>query len=359
MSRRARIPRGSPPARSRGMALLVAILLVALGTMLAATIGYESAMAARRTVSTYAFDQSVLVAEAAEGLAAYGLREVWRANRGPNRTINPNQAWSQPVGPFEVVPGVMLDGQLEDLQGRFNINSLVIPDTSAAGRGNFVVDPEARAAFENLLTLVQVEPRWAGLIIDWIDPDIQPQTPEGAEDSVYMGQNPPYLTPNRYITSISELLALPGFGIERYQKIAPFITALPPDVPINLCSASPQVLDAFLRGNREFSSDVDRFNKERKASGGCYPLPNDYKGIYTQYNPVNQAAQTPNAGVSTQNTVQQGSGFDGHFKSFSTYFRLSTHIVTDSGAEFNVYSLLLQDDAQGTVRPILRSYTPD
>jgi hypothetical protein len=52
-------------------------------------------------------------------------------------------------------------------------------------------------------------------------------------------------------------------------------------------------------------------------------------------------------------------GVTGHFQSTSTYFRLASHITTDSGAEFNVYSLLYQDQSQGSVRPILRSYTPD
>ena len=31
---------------------------------------------------------------------------------------------------------------------------------------------------------------------DWIDPDTVPGVPEGAEDSVYIGQVPPYRTAN-------------------------------------------------------------------------------------------------------------------------------------------------------------------
>ena len=40
-----------------------------MGTIIAATVGYESAMAARRGTATYAFDQSLLVSEGAEALA--------------------------------------------------------------------------------------------------------------------------------------------------------------------------------------------------------------------------------------------------------------------------------------------------
>ena len=109
---------------------------------------------------------------------------------------------------MEVVPGVMLEASLEDLQGRFNLNSLVQPDGTP--------DRVSVAAFTKLLELVGLETKWAPMVVDWIDGDTQPQNVDGAEDSVYMGQTPPYRTANRYITSTSELLALPGFGRDRY-----------------------------------------------------------------------------------------------------------------------------------------------
>ncbi len=69
--------------RQHGLALLVAILFVALGTMIAAAVAYENAMTARRGVATYAFDQSILIAQAAEALAAYGLRQIVQSD--PNQ----------------------------------------------------------------------------------------------------------------------------------------------------------------------------------------------------------------------------------------------------------------------------------
>src|SRR2546430_12752479 len=113
----------------------------------------------------------------------------------------------------------MLEASLEDLQGRFIVNNRVKNDTTA--------DPVQLQAFMQLLARSGVETKWAGYIVDWIDGSITPSIPDGAEDSVYMGQRQPYRTANRYITSASELLALPGFGRERYLKLAPYITALP------------------------------------------------------------------------------------------------------------------------------------
>lgn len=315
--------RASPHAQ-RGIALLVAILLVALGTILAAAIAYENAMTFRRGAATYAFDQALLVQEGAEALAAYGLR---LAQKSDAQHTYASEGWAQPVGPFEVVPGAMLTAQLEDLQGRFNLNNLVREDGTP--------DPVEVTAFQQLLAMLGLEPKWADYVVDWIDRNISPVTPDGAKDSVYMGQTPPYRTPNRYITSTSELLALPGFGHDRYVTLAPFVTALPYGVKLNVCTAKGQVLDAFL-GHGDFSSDPQGLAKNRATATSCFPAQSDY-----------QAAADPATWSKISSKVQMT----------SSYFRL-TSLITIGSTEFNLYSLLLQDSS-GQVRPILRSYTPD
>ncbi|HEV2285344.1 MAG TPA: type II secretion system minor pseudopilin GspK [Steroidobacteraceae bacterium] len=319
-----RIPAGRPPRAQRGIALLVAILLVALGTILAAAIAYENAMTFRRGAATYAFDQALLVQQAAEALAAYGLRLAQKSD--PQHTYA-SEGWAQPVGPVEVVPGVMLTAQLEDLQGRFNLNNLVREDGTP--------DPVQVTAFQQLLAMLGLEPKWAGYLVDWIDRDIVPSVPDGAEDSVYMGQTPPYRTPNRYITSASELLALPGFGHDRYVTLAPYVTALPYGVSLNICTAKGPVLDAYL-GHGDFSSDPEGLTKNRAAATGCFPAISDF-----------QAAAEPAVWKNIAGKLQMT----------SSYFRL-TSLIAIGSSEFNLYSLLLQDPT-GQVRPILRSYTPD
>src|SRR5437016_12943129 len=96
----------NPLRRQRGIALLVAILLVALGTIIAAAVAYENALSARRGTATYAFDQALLIAQGAEALAAYGLRQIPQYDK--DHTY-PGQGRAQPIGPVDVVPGVMPD----------------------------------------------------------------------------------------------------------------------------------------------------------------------------------------------------------------------------------------------------------
>ena len=334
---------GRLPARQRGIALLVAVLLVALGTMIAAAIAYENAMTARRGAATFALDQSVLIGEAAEALAAYGLREVWKSDK---QHIYIGQGWDKPVGPVEVVPDVMLTASLEDLSGRFNLNSLVNADGT--------VNQTAFAAFQQLLSYLEIEPKWAGYIVDWIDPDIVPQNPDGAEDSVYMGQLPPYRTPNMYITSASELLALPGFGHDRYKKLAPYVVALPIDAKLNICTAPGMVLDAYTPGRREFSLDPAGLQKSRESAGACFPSLQEYQQAFQAATPAKPPLTTPGSPTTPQG---QSAESGAQFATNSSYFRL-TSFVTIGSTEFNLYSLLYQD-ATGSVRPLLRSYTPD
>jgi general secretion pathway protein K len=185
--------------------------------------------------------------------------------------------------------------------------------------------------------MLGLETKWAGYLVDWIDADIVPQNPDGAEDTVYMGQTPPYRTPNRYITSISELLALPGFGRDRYLALAPYVTALPKDTKINVCTAKDKVLDAFLgAGHTEFSTDQGALAKNRTSSSGCFPTLSNYQAAFPQ---------------------QRQKIVANYFQQNSSYFRLTSYITIGS-AEFSLYSLLYQD-ATFSVRPIQRSFTPE
>jgi general secretion pathway protein K len=327
------------------VALIVAILLVALGTIIAATVGYENAMAARRGTATFAFDQSIMIGEGAEALAAFGIRQFYQADP---QHIYIGQGWDKPVGPMEVVPGVMLEATLEDMEGRLNINNLVNKDGS--------YNPTYMAAFTKLLELVGLETKWTDMLVDWIDADIQPMNTDGAEDSVYMGQTPPYRTANRYITSTTELLALPGFGRERYLALAPYIAALPVGAgptPLNVCTAKDKVLDAFLPpGQTEFSATAGQLDKNRVANtGGCFPTIDNFN-----------AALGPKPAGGTQGTqgtqgARGNQGTQPKFVTTSAYFRLSSFITIGS-TQFSLYTLLYRDGT-GAVRPIQRSFTPD
>ena len=328
------------PRRQRGVALLIAILLVALGTMIAATLAYDNAMTVRRTMAVLDYDQALLITEGAEDFAAYGLQQTFQnsqsSNNGPAHVIYPAQSWGQPLGPVEAAPGVTLEAQLTDLQGRFNLNDLVNSDGKTANNA-------AISVFQRLLESVGLESKWANDMANWISQSPTPPVPDAASDAAYLEMDPPYHTPNLAVTSASELLALPGFGRERFEKIAPYVTALPEGTLVNYCSASPEVLNAYL-GHEEYS-DPKQFYKDRAAAGGCFPSQQAFQAAYSN---TGLGAGEPLA-TFMQSFTQQT----------SSWFQLTTEVRAGS-TEFVFYSLLyLNPSANGQVRVIQRSDTPN
>lgn len=255
--------RGNAARRQRGIALLVALILVALCTGIAAALTFDTGLGLRRAQGGLAQDQALLLAGGAEAFAAEILVDDLAFG---NAAIHTAQRWHNPIGPLEPLPGVRVTAQLTDLQGRFNLNSLVSPD----GR----VDPVAVEVFRRLLQRLGLEPEWAERMADWIDADDQALT-GGAEDAVYSAATPAYRTAGRPVTTTAELLALLEFGAERYARLAPFVAALPRDATINLCTASGELLDA-LADERQWTGAAEALARNRER--GCFPRPDIFRG---------------------------------------------------------------------------------
>jgi len=305
----------------RGMALLIAIILVAIATTLAVAIGYGGVLFAKRSTSVFTWMQAERFAQGAEGLAAYALQQSLQGSA----VVSPDEIWAQPYGPAELDTGVTLEASLEDLQGRFNINSLI----NAQG----VVDPQQFKQFQALLTLLGMDVGIASQVVDWIDADSEVTQPEGAEDSAYLSLTPAYRTANIPITSISELLALPAMTRAIYDRLTPYITALPPgnNTTLNICTASGVVLDSLAPGQQSFSLNPDQLTAKR--SSGCFP------GI---------------AALQASMPAAQWALIANRVGTSSRYFRLHTWITIGT-TRFTLYSLLARS-AGGTFRPILRTY---
>jgi general secretion pathway protein K len=317
--------------RQRGVALIVAVLIAALAAMLAASVSFKGYLDQRRTGNAVAMDQGFEVALGGEAWAADSLR---RDKQQSSKTDDFTEEWATPIPPIPLDDGNGnsygdFEGQLEDMQGRFNLNSLVVLEG-----GQLKTDPLAVARFERLLELLELEPKWAKIVADWIDSDIQPEFPDGAEDPTYTGLTPPYRTANMPLTRASELLSLANFGLDRYRKLEPFVTALPIGTPINLCTASPELLDALVAGRRQFTMARENTTETRKQR--CFPTRQDFESALS-----NEEKQE----------LVQGKVID----QTSSYFR-ATIWVTIGTTQYTLYSLLYRSGNNGLVRPILRSH---
>ena len=124
--------------------------------------------------------------------------------------------------------------------------------------------------------MLEIEPGWATAMADWIDADAQPGFPDGAEDSVYTGQNPPHLAANMPITRASEFMALPEFGAERFAQAQALRDGAAGREQLNVCTASGIVLDSLSENAREFGLNPDDLANRRKDA--CFPTLEDLKG---------------------------------------------------------------------------------
>jgi general secretion pathway protein K len=213
------------PNAQRGVAILTAILIVAIGTVIAVNLMWQGTLDMRRAEAALAADQGLMFVQGAEAWAADILRQDLVESPDADHL---GEVWATELPPLPVDGGTIM-GRLEDLQGRFNLNNLVGPD----GMENQLM----RRQFERLLNSVEVDPALAGAVVDWLDPDTDLRFPSGGEDVTYSGADPPYRTANTMATSISELMAVAGFDREAYLKVAPYVTALPLGTKLNVNTA--------------------------------------------------------------------------------------------------------------------------
>jgi general secretion pathway protein K len=308
------------PARQRGVALITAVLIVALATILAINVTFRGMVDQRRSANLFALDTGYEIALGAEAWAADFLRK----DAQESQTDHLAETWAQPLPPLPVGEGIgVVEGRLEDMAGRFNINNLINPMDGTT-------DPKAVKQLERLLGMrgIEIEPTWAAAIADWVDADLQPGFPDGAEDSTYTGQDPPHLAANMPVTRISELMVLPGFGIERFRKLKPYIAALPVGTKLNVCTALPPVLDSLFTEDDFVLMRPEDLAARRKE--GCFP---------------------------TLDSLQSKPGFDQIREAVgetSNYFG-ATVWVTIGTTQFTLYSLLARG-GNGPVRPVLRSF---
>ncbi|MDH3947756.1 MAG: type II secretion system minor pseudopilin GspK [Gammaproteobacteria bacterium] len=214
--------------RNRGVALLTVLLVVALATTTAVAMASRQQLDIRRTENTLYQGQALMYLYGVESWSQQFLAQ----DRRDNEIDHNGEDWATRLPPLPVEGG-QVQGLIEDLQGRFNLNSLNQPDDSGK---------LARERFERLLKQLEIKTEIMSTIQDWLDADIDPRFPAGAEDDHYLGQEPAYRTANQNMLSPSELLLLKDMNNEIYEKLRPHVNTLPEATPININTASPEVL---------------------------------------------------------------------------------------------------------------------
>lgn len=218
--------------REKGVALLMALLVVALATSVAAYVAWQSNAWVSQLQSQEAQAQASQMARGGIEFARY----ILKIDNPQVDYLGENWAQKMPTMP---VDGGTLAGSIEDAQSRFNLNNLV--------QGGKASEPDV-AIFRRLLQLLQMPPGLADAVVDWMDVDQETRSPGGAEDNVYLARNPPYRTSGQPLATIDELVHVQGFDAAMVERLRPFVTALPGRTTINVNTAPDIVLAAVFDG---------------------------------------------------------------------------------------------------------------
>lgn len=228
--KQAQCPAGS---RQRGVALITALLVVSLVTVIAVAMATRQHIDVRLTGNLIHGEQAYAYALAAEAWA----RVILRRDDTQSDHDSLDEDWATALPPISVEGG-QVSGKIEDLQGRFNLNNLAIMQDGKVNEADV-------AYFRRLLEILKLEPTLTDALLDWIDADINVRFPDGAEDENYLLGTLPYRTANRPLISTSELRLVAGFDQTAVQLLEPYVTALPQRTHINVNTASPVVLQAM------------------------------------------------------------------------------------------------------------------
>ncbi len=240
--------RARAPARQTGVALITALLIISLVTIISAEMVSDQQLSIRRTGNQLLWDQALQYAQGGEIWARGILKRDLDSDRKTDFADHLNEDWASKL-PMTPIDGGSIGGVIIDLQARFNVNNLYQDNTPDANN-NAAPQKNANEAlnvFKRLLSKLEIEGNIADAVVDWLDPDIDTRFPDGAEDLAYQGGKNPYRTANRRMAHISELRLIKGVNQKVYNKLLPYVTALPTFTTVNVNTASAIVIESLAK----------------------------------------------------------------------------------------------------------------
>jgi len=208
--RATRTPQRATRTPQRGVAIVLAMGVVALAALAATAMMVSQSTWSRQVELIAGHAQAQLLMQAGLDWA----RAVLSDDRRGSNVDYLGEPWALRLPPIPVDNG-SLAGYIEDQQGKFNLNNLL-----KAGKVNF----EQFEHFRRLLSILALPPALADALAERIAADGQ------------------------LLTDVAELALVNGFDDNIRARLRPFVTVLPRFTAVNANTASPEVLAAVVQG---------------------------------------------------------------------------------------------------------------
>jgi general secretion pathway protein K len=277
----------------------MAMLIVVIASAIAVSILHEEKFTIRKSAHIQRSDRAALYAVGLEDWARIYLRK----DREDSKIDSLDEYWATGI-PGLPIEGGYLTGYVEDEQARFNLNSIVLSET-------------ALTRFQRLCDNLEVEKNFIPALMDWIDEDFEIRYPDGMEENY---EN--YRVANREMVDASELLLVHNVTPEIYEKLKPYVTALPGTSTLNVNTMSDVIFQSLAP-----DLDVNQFIEQRKEE--------PYESVDEFVERLQQPIETEGLSVDT------------------SYFRAHGQVM--QGEQPYFLTSLIFRDAQGQTRVIDRT----
>lgn len=231
--------------QQRGIAVITALLLTTLAITVVASLFWQQQVQVRSIENQRLQLQKQWILRGALDWANLILRE----DAKHSSIDNLDEPWAAPLAETRLnqyveygraddnIANVTLSGNISDAQARYNLTNLCI---------NGTINPTEVAAFERMLNNAQINPALAQATaevmaaahhVEELGAGTKPQVAAASSG------NQPVLQPMN-LTQIEDLLAVPGFSPKELDKLKKFVIFLPRATPVNVNTASAEVLAA-------------------------------------------------------------------------------------------------------------------
>jgi general secretion pathway protein K len=298
---------------SQGVALVSVLLIVAVLLAITTRLLASHNLVINQSANTFEQDQALQYVLGAEVMARQALFDDF-TNSGPE-SDHSNEVWAQSILPFDLDEGGYLEAQLTDLNGCFNLNSVLAGDGTAGMQ-------RLKTLLDNLGISNQMADVWK----DWVDGD-QEVTGFGAEDNEYLSAESPYRSASQMVTHISELYLLRDMTQEQVELLMPHVCLLAePDSKINVNTANALTLSAL---HPDFTpATVEPIVAEERDFRDV----SEFLSVYEEFRPVADSLSVR-----------------------SEYFQLHAQAQVGN-TSITLLSLLYRDPSDGQVRVIQRDF---
>jgi general secretion pathway protein K len=228
--------------RTRGFVLVNALVLVAALAGIAVVLLARAEGARARQAETQGAAQIALYLDAFEALGITLLA----ADRQGGAADHLGEAWARAGYDVPLDRG-RVAGDIIDMQGRFNVNWLANPNNLWA-----------LESFTLLLDRLALPPTLGDRIAGFLSPN----GPNNA--GVYARQTPAIGPVGGPVLMLDQLLVIPGLTAGNFERLRPFLTALPGDMKLNVNTAPVEVLQSMIPGLA--SVTADRLMQYRRAT---------------------------------------------------------------------------------------------